>query len=84
MNLFNTIENWLFGQHNQQSNVSNDVNPANGLPMINDSVDIKGNPYATDFNNDHSGFSSSHDDFFKNDHNDFDGGFGGGGFGGFD
>ncbi len=80
---FNNLSN------DQPTTGGTDINPANGLPMIDSSVDIKGNPYGTDFNNDHSSFSS-HDDLFKNDHNDFGGGgfgggdFGGGGFGGFD
>ena len=74
----------LFSLYIDQPSAGTDINPANGLPMIDSSVDVKGNPFGTDFNNDHSSFSS-HDDFFKNDHNDFGGGgFGGGGFGGFD
>ena len=75
--------------NSDQPTTGTDINPANGLPMIDSSIDVKGNPWGTDLNNDHSSFSS-HDDFFKNDHNDFGGGgfgggdFGGGGFGGFD
>ena len=83
MSLFGFLGN-LFALNNEPSTTGTDINPANGLPMIDSSTDVKGNPYGTDFNNDHSSFSSSHDDFFKNDHNDFGGGFGGGGFGGFD
>ena len=86
MSLFGFLGN-LFSLNNDQPTTGTDINPANGLPMIDSSIDVKGNPWGTDLNNDHSSFSSSHDDFFKNDHNDsgFGGGdFGGGGFGGFD
>ncbi len=82
MSLFGFLGN-LFSLNNEQPTIGTDINPANGLPMIDSSVDVKGNPYGTDFNNDHSSFSS-HDDFFKNDNNDFGGGGFGGGFGGFD
>lgn len=71
MSLFDFLEN-LFSD--TESHV-NDINPANGLPMIDDSIDVNGNPFGTDFN-DQSSFDNSGFD----DHNDF----GGGGFGGFD
>lgn len=83
MSLFGFLGNF-FSLNNEPPTAGTDINPANGLPMIDSNIDVKGNPYGTDINNDHSSFSS-HDDFFKNDHNDFGGGdFGGGGFGGFD
>ncbi len=87
MSLFGFLGN-LFSLNSDQPTTGTDINPANGLPMIDSSIDVKGNPWGTDLNNDHSSFSS-HDDFFKNDHNDHNdfgdsGGFGGGGFGGFD
>ena len=47
------------------------VNPANGLPMLDDCIDIHGNPYGTDF---------SDSDSFHCGHNSFDS-FGDDGFG---
>ena len=47
----------------------NEINPANGLPMIDDVIDINGNPYGTDddlFSNDDDLFSND-DDLFSND-----------------
>lgn len=43
------------------------VNPANGMPMANCSIDVMGNPYGTDssFDND-IGLSNSFDDPFDN------------------
>ena len=36
--------------HNGPEYHNQDINPANGLPMMDDSVDVGGNPYGTDLN----------------------------------
>lgn len=50
---------WLFsifnggtnnGSHEQGMETTNAVNPANGIPMANESIDVMGNPYGTDLN----------------------------------
>jgi len=41
---------------------NSDTNPANGLPMIDSSIDIEGNIYGTDLNNDDLFSSSCFDD----------------------
>lgn len=50
-----------------------EINPANGLPMINCSIDIHGNPYGTDLN-DYQDYDHGldHDDsyLFDNDYDD--------------
>ncbi len=97
MSLFGFLGNFFSLNSDSQTHTTTgtDVNPTNGLPMINDSIDVNGNPYGTDLNDFYSSFSSqdnfsnfddnssfaSQDDFSSfDDHNDF----GGGGFGGFD
>ena len=42
-----SIWNFLFGGTDSQS--TNTINPANGLPMVSDTfIDVAGNPYGTD------------------------------------
>jgi|APLak6261664640_1056046.scaffolds.fasta_scaffold04063_2 hypothetical protein len=59
MNLFKSIFNAIFS--------GPDINPANGLPMIDGShIDVAGNPYGSDLSHDTSSYnhdwgSSSHD-----------------------
>lgn len=36
-----------------------DVNPASGLPMINESIDVMGNPFGMDFHNEMTHFDSA-------------------------
>lgn len=49
----------LFSLNNaeQSQTTGADVNPANGLPMIDDNIDVAGNPYGTDLNDFYSSFS---------------------------
>lgn len=71
MGFFSTI----FGLKND---TSNDINPANGLPMLNDSIDIEGNPYGTDLSHDHFHDSSSsmfNDDLYDSSSSMFDDNF---------
>ena len=100
MGLFNWFSN-LFGNSEDITSDSTNlgVNPATGLPMMDDSmIDVGGNPYGTDLNDDSAtstsafddnGFSSD-DSFSSSDSggfsafNDDDSSFGGSGGGGFD
>ena len=78
MGLFNWFSD-LFGHSDDINSDSTNlgVNPATGLPMMDDSmIDVDGNPYGTDLNDDSATFTSAFDD----DDSSF-GGSGGGGFG---
>ena len=46
-----SLFDWFFGSSPSEPFSSDPVpavNPANGLPMLNDSIDIMGNPFGTD------------------------------------
>ncbi len=82
MSLFGFLGNFFSLNSDSQTHTTTgtDVNPVNGLPMIDDNIDVNGNPYGADLNDFSSSFSSQDDFSSFDDHNDF----GGGGFGGFD
>ena len=64
MDLINWFSN-LFGDSDDiTSNSTNmGVNPATGLPMMDDSMtDVGGNPYGTDLNDDSAASTSAFDD----------------------
>ena len=73
--------NWFFDLFDNSDDINSDstnlgVNPATGLPMMDDSmIDVGGNPYGTDLNDDSATSTSAFDD----DDSSF-GGSGGGGF----
>ena len=66
MSLFGFLGNFFSLNSDSQTHTTTgtDVNPTNGLPMINDSIDVNGNPYGTDLNDFYSSFSSQ--DNFSN------------------
>ena len=53
---------WLFDSDESSFNEPlHSVNPANGLPMLNDTVDVAGNPFGTDYTTSIADTSSSCD-----------------------
>lgn len=70
MGIWNSLFTWLTANSGNTNNsgidifettLGNDINPANGLPMIAGccGVDIEGNPYGTDSHHDDSWTSAS-------------------------
>ena len=69
MKLWHFLTDWLDGESSASTDISNpfsefDVNPANGLPMIDGTgIDIEGNPFGTDNQGfDCDGISTGFDD----------------------
>lgn len=78
------IFSWFFSSQNTGFDTSHagiDINPANGLPMVDgsNSVDIMGNPYGTDFTS-QNGFSSHCGSGSGFDSSTYHSGFGSDGF----
>jgi hypothetical protein len=54
MSLFSTFFDGLFSSSSNNTTDCPTINPASGLPMMNCSTDIEGNPYGTDLSDDYS------------------------------
>jgi hypothetical protein len=63
MNLFTAIFKSIFSDNSASTHAGTEINPANGLPMIeNSGIDVLGNSYGTDHSSDSSSFWSSSND----------------------
>ncbi len=64
MSLFSTFFGGLFSSSSNNTIDCPTINPASGLPMMDCSIDIEGNPYGTDLSDD---YSVSTDNLFDDD-----------------
>ncbi len=66
----NMFDNWFDSNNN---NDDPEINPATGLPMIDDSgIDVNGNPFGTDNDNFNNSDINNDDDFGNNNNDTFD------------